>query len=101
MVENKTVRVENAETLSVYQAEVLNEFTSILDYWITYTVDEEHGGFYGSVSNDNRPDNTAAKGLVLNSRILWAFSAAFLHTKEQQYLDIAERAYQYIINHFI
>jgi mannobiose 2-epimerase len=101
MIENKIVRIKNAETLSVYRAEVLDEFTSILDYWITYTVDEEHGGFYGSVSNDNVPDKTAPKGIVLNSRIMWTFSAAFLHTREQRYLNIAERAYQYIIDHFI
>ena len=43
MTENKIVQFENAETLSVYRTEVLNEFTSILDFWIAYTVNEEHG----------------------------------------------------------
>jgi cellobiose epimerase len=101
MMENKIVLAENSKALSHYRAEVLDELGSILSYWMDYTVDEEQGGFYGTVSNDNVPDKTAQKGVVLNSRILWAFSAAFLHTREQRYLDIAERAYQYIMNHFI
>lgn len=92
---------EKPKALSLYREEVSAELNSILNYWITHTVDQERGGFYGSVSNDNVPGKTAPKGIVLNSRILWAFSAAFLHTKEQQYLDIAERAYQYITDHFI
>jgi cellobiose epimerase len=101
MTENKIVQAENSKILSVYRAEMLDELTSILNYWMNYTVDEEQGGFYGSVSNENVPDKTAPKGMVLNSRILWAFSAAFLYTNEQRYLNIAQRAYQYIIDHFI
>ena len=92
---------ENLKILPVYSREVFNELKSILGYWMTYTIDEEQGGFYGSVSNDNIADKTAPKGIVLNSRILWAFSAAFLYTRDQRYCDIAERAYQYIMDHFI
>jgi mannobiose 2-epimerase len=101
MVENKIITAENSKVLLHYREEVQDELISILNYWMDYTVDEEQGGFYGSVSNNNIPDKEAAKGVVLNSRILWTFSAAFLYTREQKYLDMAQRAYQYIMNHFI
>ena len=74
---------------------------AILDYWSKYTVDGEHGGFYGSVNNNNQPAATAAKGLVLNSRILWAFSAGYAHTQNAGYLHMANRAYDYIQQFFI
>ena len=41
------------------------------------------------------------KGAVLNSRILWAFSAAYNLTKNEDYLRTATRAFHYISSHFI
>jgi mannobiose 2-epimerase len=38
---------------------------------------------------------------VLNARILWAFSAAYNHTREKQYLVIATRAWHFLMNHFL
>ncbi|RYZ28135.1 MAG: N-acyl-D-glucosamine 2-epimerase, partial [Chitinophagaceae bacterium] len=38
---------------------------------------------------------------VLNSRILWSFSAAFNYTKNKEYKVLAERAFQYLSNHFV
>lgn len=86
--------------LTEYKTQMDEELLSVLNYWKDFTVDEEDGGFFGSVSNENIPDKTAPKGIVLNSRILWTFSAGFLYSKDQQYLRIAERAFQYIIRHF-
>jgi mannobiose 2-epimerase len=37
----------------------------------------------------------------LVSRILWSFSAAYNLTKKKEYLTIAERAFQYLIDHFL
>jgi mannobiose 2-epimerase len=76
------------------------ELAAILDYWIKYTQDEAYGGFYGKLGNDNRPVPEAAKGAVLNARILWTFSAAYNSTRNPQYLAIADRAYQYFSAHF-
>lgn len=81
--------------------ELQGELQSILHYWLQYTVDETNDGFYGSVSNGNMPDTTAPKGLVLNSRILWAFAAAAAHEYNQQYAATADRAFHYIHKYFI
>ncbi len=77
------------------------ELHSILQYWLKFTIDEHNGGFYGSVDNDNFPDILAPKGLVLNSRILWAFSAAAVYEFNQQYKEAADSAYNYIQQYFI
>ena len=78
------------------QAELLN----ILNYWSGNTVDGEHGGFIGTIDFNDIKDPIADKGSVMNARILWAFSAAYRFTKNEQHLSIARRAYDYISEYF-
>lgn len=44
--------------------------SSILPFWLKYSVDEEYGGFRGQIANDLTIDPHAHKGLILNARIL-------------------------------
>ncbi|MEP7373583.1 MAG: AGE family epimerase/isomerase [Chitinophagaceae bacterium] len=81
--------------------ELEKELVNILHYWMHHSVDEQCGGFYGRIDNNNRVDINAPKGLVLNARILWSFSAAYNHTKDKKYLVIAERAWQFLMKHFL
>ncbi len=85
----------------VPRTEIAGELFSILDFWMNRTIDSKHGGFVGSIGNDNVADAEAAKGIVMNSRILWTFSAAYNREKKQVHLDVAARAYRYIVDHFI
>jgi len=87
--------------LDIYRKETEEELNQILAYWLEHTFDEEQGGFYGRIDNDNNVDKIAPKGAVLNSRILWAFTAAYRATKNEIYLQAAERAFNYIAVHFI
>ncbi|MBI1344070.1 MAG: N-acyl-D-glucosamine 2-epimerase [Terrimonas sp.] len=89
------------KVLNTFSLEMAEELKAILDYWLTFTVDTGFGGFFGKVNNQNTPDLAADKGLVLNSRILWAFSTAYSFTGQAKYLQAAERAYEYICDHFI
>ena len=77
------------------------ELGNILDYWINQTIDEKNGGFFGRIDSDNAVVPDAPKGSVLNARILWSFSAAHNLKPNAQYLLTADRAYQYLIEHFI
>lgn len=74
---------------------------NILPYWSTKVVDFERGGFYGRVDGHDKVDSEAVKGAVLNARILWAFSAAYRVLKKQEYLEMATRSKQYILEHFV
>jgi cellobiose epimerase len=96
-----TIHTELATLLRVYKDEMNNELSVILRYWQEYTIDEKEGGFFGAVNNLNVPDTLAPKGLVLNSRILWAFSAAYNEKREPSFLETATRAFSYITGHFI
>lgn len=86
--------------LRMMQRELQQELKDILAYWQRYAPDPR-GGFYGEVDYENRPKPDAPKGVVLNSRILWTFSAAARHTgHDDQYLPTADRAFAYLNNHF-
>jgi len=87
--------------LKQYKMEVEDELHRILSWWMGMTVDTVHGGFIGKMDHDNKIFSKAPKGSVLNSRILWAFSAACNASKKKEYLAIAERAFTYIVEHFI
>lgn len=77
------------------------ELSNTLSYWARYTVDKENGGFYGQLENDNRTAPQADKGVVLNARILWFFSAACNDGRMTENLPLAERSYRYIRDHFV
>ncbi len=87
--------------LSEYKTAMENELASILNFWMQYTIDEKNGGFTGQINFNNQVVETASKGAVLNARILWSFSAAYNLTGNKNYLQNAERAYQYICKYFI
>lgn len=87
--------------LNQLRAELRQEHKDILAYWQRYAPDTEHGGFYGRVNYQNQPDAKADKGIVLNARILWTFSAALRHTHHEEYRPTADRAFQYIRQYFI
>lgn len=61
--------------------------------------DEEYGGFYGYMGYDLKLDKKAVKGCILNSRILWFFSNAYLLLKEEELLAYAGHAYQFLKEH--
>lgn len=86
--------------LNTYKSEMEDELSSILHYWQQVTIDKVNGGFYGKINNSNQPEIEADKGVVLNARILWTFSAAYNLQREKTYLATAERAYNYLVNYF-
>ncbi|WP_159519202.1 AGE family epimerase/isomerase [Sunxiuqinia indica] len=77
------------------------ELRAILSYWIDHTQDKDKGGFVGARDHYNRLVPGAEKGAVLNARILWTFSAAYNFTQNPGYLNIANRAYHYLVDRFI
>ena len=90
-----------SDQLHQYKKELQQELESILQYWSKYAPDNDNGGFYGRVDDTNRAYPQSEKGVVLNARILWTFSAAYNNSKKKEYLALAKRAYHYIIDHFI
>ena len=84
----------------VSKLELINELTNIFSYWIDYSIDDENGGFVGEISYDNRVNKNSKKSVVLNTRILWTFSSAYIFNPKPEYLEMAKRAYDYILKYF-
>src|SRR5882762_7960167 len=80
------------------EADWLND---IAPFWLKFAPDEPHGGFRGAITNNLEFDEYAEKGIILHSRILWTFSRAYKLYKDEQYLQMANCAFAYILDHFL
>ena len=88
--------------LVLFKKEMQDVLTgNILPFWIDKMVDHENGGFYGRIDGHGNLHADAEKGGILNARILWTFSAAYRVLGKSEYLEMATRAKDYIIAHFI
>jgi mannobiose 2-epimerase len=89
------------ETIRQFSQAVRNELeNNLVPFWLERSVDYEYGGFIGQMSNDGRIDPKAPKGLILNARILWTFSALYRYYEDNRYFDMAWRAYDYLETYF-
>jgi mannobiose 2-epimerase len=75
-------------------------FGHILPFWCGPAVDREGWGWMGWLSNDLKADRSQPRGLIVNCRILWAFSAVHRIRPEKQFRQMAERAYEVVFNRF-
>ena len=73
---------------------------TILPFW-QGMADREHGGFYGEADFYGRKHTSADKGCILNSRILWTFSAAFRLLKDDAYRECAASAKDFLTAAFL
>ena len=89
------------EKISNYYEQIENDLrNNILEFWLSNTVDNENAGFLGGIANDLKVNKEAPKGSVLCARILWTFSAAYGRYKDDSYLKVAQRAYDYLTKQF-
>lgn len=88
------------EAYNQLKSELYSELKNILQYWENNTIDEGYGGFVGAISHDNQVRPKASKGIILNSRILWSFSAASNFLKTKDYQHICDRAFNYLYAFF-
>src|SRR5271168_1209615 len=73
---------------------------NILPFWSGPALDEEQGGWLAWMDNDLRIDRTQTKGLVVNSRILWTFSAVHQVEPSDVNRRMAGRALAFLARRF-
>ena len=71
---------------------------NILNYWLT--LKDPRGGFYGEADGTGAIDYAAPRGVILNARIIWAFSAAYRALKKTEYLVAAVHCMDWFLAHF-
>ncbi len=82
-----------------WSARIRKELTgNILPFWMRHAADPA-GGFYGEVTNDLVVVKDAPRAAVINSRILWTFSAA-TRLLGNEYRSTADHAWNYIVENF-
>lgn len=82
------------------RSEAIDELRSIADWWVKHSLDTLHGGFIGEIDYHGQAVSDANKGIILNSRILWFFSEACRFEENPDYRATADRAFQYLVDHF-
>jgi len=73
---------------------------NILPFW-QGMADRENGGFYGEADFYGRVNKDADKGCILNSRILWTFSAAYRIFADETCKSYAARARDFLSSAFL
>jgi mannobiose 2-epimerase len=89
------------DTIQKFCAAIRDELeNNLIPFWLESAVDNECGGFIGRMSNDGEIDPKASKGLILNTRLLWTFSALYRFNNDSRCQDMAKRAYDYLETYF-
>jgi cellobiose epimerase len=68
----------------------------ILSYWATEAINPADGQYYGEIDFYGNKMPQANKGIIMYSRILWSFSAAYRNYANPAYLANAQIAYKWI-----
>jgi len=72
----------------------------ILPFWCGPALDPDQGGWMAWLSNDLKPDRTQPQGLIINSRILWTFSAVHRAHPQPLFRQMAGRALDVLLHRF-
>ncbi len=68
----------------------------IIPFWNALL--DERGGFFGRMNQNLELFKNADKGVILNSRILWFYSASYIATKDESLKKYADHAYAFLKN---
>ena len=81
--------------------EVRKELTdNIIPFWKNLR-DNEFGGYYGYLDYNLNLDKKSVKGCILNNRITWFFSNAYLVLNDESLLDEAKHGYEFLRDYCI
>lgn len=83
-----------------FKNEIASELEAILSYWKEFSPDREQGGFLGRRDHFNKEVKAANKGIILNTRILWTFSAIGNFQNNRELLEYSDRAFEYLLEYF-
>lgn len=91
----------NKQTKQFFLERVRDELElNLLPFWLRHSVDRERGGFIGELSDSLQVARDAGRGLVLNARLLWTFSAIAGYNQSRPCLELADRAWRQLRDGF-
>jgi len=90
----------NAAALALARAMRAELADHLLPFWTQRVVDHQHGGFIGRMASDGVADPRADKAVILNTRLLWTYAAAYRVLGDAACKALADRAYAYLNQYF-
>ena len=72
---------------------------NILPYWME-RICNPAGGFYGRIDGKDNLDTAAEVGNIMTARILWTFASAYRLMGDREYLDMALKAKELLLDRF-
>ena len=85
---------------NTFFTDLKQELGAITQYWKDFSVDNENGGFIGQRDHYNTMIPHASKGIILNARILWSFSAIANYDADYDLNPLMERSFNYLYDFF-
>lgn len=80
----------------MFVSEIKDHLTDkLIPFWENLK-DEENGGYFGYMDYDLNVVKDYDKGCILNSRILWFFSNAYMTLGQEKLKEYAEHAYHFL-----
>lgn len=82
--------------MGTFAKEIEEELTQkLIPFWENLR-DKENGGYYGYMGYDLKVQKDYEKGCILNSRILWFFSNAYMTLGQEKLKEDADHAYRFL-----
>lgn len=72
---------------------------NILKFWIDHAIDQQYGGMIGWLDRQGNPIPPGTKSLVQQSRVVWAFSAAYERFPQPVYKEVATHTLKFLREH--
>lgn len=85
--------------MEAFAKEIKEHLTHVLIPFWEGLKDTDYGGYYGYMDYEGNIDRQYEKGCILNSRILWFFSNAYMELKEENLRQDADHAYVFLKEH--
>ena len=74
-------------------------FDDVIPWWMKYSLDREHGGYYSHLAQDGKPFTTD-KYTWMNGRQIWMLTYLFnTHEQRPEWLDAARLGIDFILQH--
>ncbi|MFB6113656.1 MAG: AGE family epimerase/isomerase [Halodesulfurarchaeum sp.] len=90
--------IEPADVRDEYLPRLEENLTeNVLDFWFPRSIDEEYGGFITSYDAEGEFAGTDHKQIVTQARMVWLASRLAREGFGEEYLDIAEQGYEFLV----
>ncbi len=90
------------EKLQALRSNVQRELVEgLMPFWQTKVLDYQNGGFIGRMDSRGQVDRRAVKGLILNTLLLWSYATLYQFSKDDSFMTLAQRAYDYLVDNFL